>query len=242
MRTLHGVHVRGFPNAFIVQPTQGAKLISNVSHNLTESGRTIAMTIKDAPDNDDRPPFAFVMIERRATVVEDPHAVLTAATRIALRYVGPDKADEYGRLNGGDGMMAVRITRRTSCRRTTSPTSAASLWERPERTDGEHRPSLQRRQRGPLLTAGELGLQRFPRFPNEPLTHSPILSPSSAPPIPAMQAGTSMRMSASTRSFSFSSSGGSSRSGAGHAEARGARRGLGVRVRAPVARRSPSPM
>ena len=51
MRTLHGIHVHGFPNVFIVQPTQGANLISNVPHNLTESGRTIAATIKHALDN-----------------------------------------------------------------------------------------------------------------------------------------------------------------------------------------------
>ncbi len=43
MRTKHGIHVHGFPNLFIVQPTQGANLISNVPHNLTESGRTIAI-------------------------------------------------------------------------------------------------------------------------------------------------------------------------------------------------------
>jgi cation diffusion facilitator CzcD-associated flavoprotein CzcO len=48
MRTLHGTHVHGFPNAFIVQPTQGANLISNVPHNLTESGRTIALIVKHA--------------------------------------------------------------------------------------------------------------------------------------------------------------------------------------------------
>ena len=42
MRTKHGMHVHGFPNAFFVQPTQGANLISNVPHNLTEAGRTIA--------------------------------------------------------------------------------------------------------------------------------------------------------------------------------------------------------
>ena len=35
MRTKHGIHVHGFPNAFLVQPTQGANLISNVPHNLT---------------------------------------------------------------------------------------------------------------------------------------------------------------------------------------------------------------
>ncbi len=50
MRTLHGTHVHGFPNAFIVQPTQGANLISNVPHNLTESGRTIALVVKHALD------------------------------------------------------------------------------------------------------------------------------------------------------------------------------------------------
>ena len=42
MKSLHGVHVHGFPNAFFVQPTQGANLISNVPHNLTEAGRSIA--------------------------------------------------------------------------------------------------------------------------------------------------------------------------------------------------------
>jgi cyclohexanone monooxygenase len=52
MRTKHGIHVHGFPNAFIVQPTQGANLISNVPHNLTEAGKTIAMTIKHAIDHD----------------------------------------------------------------------------------------------------------------------------------------------------------------------------------------------
>ncbi|MEZ5559967.1 MAG: NAD(P)/FAD-dependent oxidoreductase [Pseudomonadales bacterium] len=48
MRTLHGIHVHGFPNLFIVQPTQGANLISNVPHNLTESGSTIAAVVKHA--------------------------------------------------------------------------------------------------------------------------------------------------------------------------------------------------
>ena len=51
MRTMHGTHVHGFPNMFIVQPTQGAALISNVPHNLTESGQTIAMIVRHAIDN-----------------------------------------------------------------------------------------------------------------------------------------------------------------------------------------------
>ena len=50
MRSLHGIHIHGFPNAFLVSPTQGANLISNVPHNLTEAGRTIAVTVKHALD------------------------------------------------------------------------------------------------------------------------------------------------------------------------------------------------
>ena len=48
MQSLHGVHVHGFPNAFFVQPAQGANLISNVPHNLTEAGRTIAQVVAHA--------------------------------------------------------------------------------------------------------------------------------------------------------------------------------------------------
>jgi cation diffusion facilitator CzcD-associated flavoprotein CzcO len=48
MMTLHGLHVKGFPNAFVVQPTQAANLISNISHNLVEAGTTIAAIIDHA--------------------------------------------------------------------------------------------------------------------------------------------------------------------------------------------------
>jgi len=48
MQSLHGIHVHDFPNAFFVQPTQGANLISNIPHNLTEAGRTITQVIAHA--------------------------------------------------------------------------------------------------------------------------------------------------------------------------------------------------
>jgi cation diffusion facilitator CzcD-associated flavoprotein CzcO len=50
MRSKHGIHVHGFPNLFLVQPTQGANLISNVPHNLSESGKTIAAIVKHVLD------------------------------------------------------------------------------------------------------------------------------------------------------------------------------------------------
>jgi cation diffusion facilitator CzcD-associated flavoprotein CzcO len=51
MRTLHGIHARGFPNLLFVQPTQGANLISNVPHNIVDSARTIAVTVRHALDH-----------------------------------------------------------------------------------------------------------------------------------------------------------------------------------------------
>jgi cation diffusion facilitator CzcD-associated flavoprotein CzcO len=50
MRTLHGMHVHGFPNAFILQAAQGANLISNYPHNLSEGGKTIAAIVRHALD------------------------------------------------------------------------------------------------------------------------------------------------------------------------------------------------
>ena len=54
MRSMHGIHVHGFPNMFLLTPFQGAALNSNVPHNFTESGRTIAMMIRHATDKDAR--------------------------------------------------------------------------------------------------------------------------------------------------------------------------------------------
>ncbi|HVX18147.1 MAG TPA: NAD(P)/FAD-dependent oxidoreductase [Acidimicrobiales bacterium] len=54
MRTMHGTHVHGFPNLFIVQLTQGANLISNVPHNFTETGLTVAKIVRHALDGGHR--------------------------------------------------------------------------------------------------------------------------------------------------------------------------------------------
>jgi cation diffusion facilitator CzcD-associated flavoprotein CzcO len=50
MRTLHGIHVNGFPNAFVVQYNQGAMTIFNFAHDSVESGRTVAQVIKHGLD------------------------------------------------------------------------------------------------------------------------------------------------------------------------------------------------
>ena len=52
MQSLHGIHVRGFPNLFIVGLTHAANLISNVPHNYVEAGTTIATIVAHALDVD----------------------------------------------------------------------------------------------------------------------------------------------------------------------------------------------
>jgi general stress protein 26 len=39
--------------------------------------------------DDEVPPYAFVLVEGTATVVDDPEAQLRWATRIGARYMGP---------------------------------------------------------------------------------------------------------------------------------------------------------
>jgi cation diffusion facilitator CzcD-associated flavoprotein CzcO len=54
MRSLHGMHVHGFPNAFVVGLSQGANLISNVPHNFTEAARTITAVVRHVLDEGHR--------------------------------------------------------------------------------------------------------------------------------------------------------------------------------------------
>jgi cation diffusion facilitator CzcD-associated flavoprotein CzcO len=48
MSSLHGMHVHGFPNLFILGFAQGANLIASVTHNYVEGGTTIAALVRHA--------------------------------------------------------------------------------------------------------------------------------------------------------------------------------------------------
>ena len=50
METLHGLHVNGFPNMFIIGISQAANLVSNIPHNFLEAGATIASIVRHAHD------------------------------------------------------------------------------------------------------------------------------------------------------------------------------------------------
>jgi cation diffusion facilitator CzcD-associated flavoprotein CzcO len=100
MRTLHGIHVHGFPNAFFVQPTQGANLISNIPHNVVDAARTIAVTVRHAVDNG----CAEVEVTRAA---EDAWVELLLSGTGMLR--SPDCTPGYYNNEGRDPGPAARL-------------------------------------------------------------------------------------------------------------------------------------
>ncbi|GAB2824109.1 PPOX class F420-dependent oxidoreductase [Streptomyces daliensis] len=71
--------------------------------NLARDGR-IALCV-----DDERPPFSFVVLEGRAEMSDDIDTMLHWATRIAARYMGEDKAEQFGARNAVPGEVLVRV-------------------------------------------------------------------------------------------------------------------------------------
>jgi PPOX class probable F420-dependent enzyme len=60
--------------------------------------------------DDERPPFSFVTLAGTARTTADRADLLYWAVRIAGRYMGSERADEYGRRNAVPPEMVVRVT------------------------------------------------------------------------------------------------------------------------------------
>jgi cation diffusion facilitator CzcD-associated flavoprotein CzcO len=48
MRTLHGIHVHGFPNAFLVQPFTGGMMFPNIMSTMSEAATTVTAVVAHA--------------------------------------------------------------------------------------------------------------------------------------------------------------------------------------------------
>ena len=71
---------------------------------VTEGTRRAALCV-----DDERPPFSFAVLRGRVAVTEEPGLLLTWATNIAARYMGEDRAEEFGKRNSVPGMLLVRM-------------------------------------------------------------------------------------------------------------------------------------
>ncbi|WP_440064832.1 PPOX class F420-dependent oxidoreductase [Streptosporangium sp. OZ121] len=59
--------------------------------------------------DDETPPFSYVMIEGLVTLSADTDELLRWATEIGGRYMGRERAREFGRRNGVPGEWLVRL-------------------------------------------------------------------------------------------------------------------------------------
>ncbi|MEV0931864.1 PPOX class F420-dependent oxidoreductase [Streptomyces phaeochromogenes] len=71
--------------------------------NLARDGR-VAVCV-----DDDRPPFAYVVLQGRARISEDLDELRLWAGRIGARYMGEERAEEFGARNGVPGELLVRV-------------------------------------------------------------------------------------------------------------------------------------
>lgn len=60
--------------------------------------------------DDDRPPFSFVSARGTVTISDDLDAMLPWSIRIAARYMGADRAEDFGLRNAVAGELLVRLT------------------------------------------------------------------------------------------------------------------------------------
>lgn len=57
----------------------------------------------------EEPPYAFVVVNGTVTISEDPGELLHFTTRIAARYMGAERAIEYGKRNAVEGEWLCRL-------------------------------------------------------------------------------------------------------------------------------------
>lgn len=58
----------------------------------------------------EEPPYAFVKIDATVSFDDDLDRVKAVATEIGGRYMGADRAEEFGARNGVPGELVVRLT------------------------------------------------------------------------------------------------------------------------------------
>jgi PPOX class probable F420-dependent enzyme len=73
---------------------------SNLRHD-----HRVAMTVQDP-----LPPYDYVALEGTAELIDDLEDCRAISTRLGAKYMGDDRADEFGRRNGVQGELVVRVT------------------------------------------------------------------------------------------------------------------------------------
>ncbi len=89
--------------------TDGDDIVFNTGAT-TVKGRNLAREGRAALCVDaEEPPFAFALLRGTVTLHDEASTVREWATRIAARYMGAERAEEFGERNGVPGELLVRM-------------------------------------------------------------------------------------------------------------------------------------
>jgi PPOX class probable F420-dependent enzyme len=88
----------------------GEDIVFNTGANTVKGKHILGDGRVSLAVDDERPPFAYVHIRGTAVGQDNPPDMLEWATRIGARYMGRDRAEEFGRRNGVPGELLVRLT------------------------------------------------------------------------------------------------------------------------------------
>jgi PPOX class probable F420-dependent enzyme len=81
-----------------------------MTHETSGKGRAVRRDGRVAMVVDEEtPPYAFVLVEGKVSISEDLDELKHWGAVIGGRYMGADRADEYGLRNGIPGELLVRI-------------------------------------------------------------------------------------------------------------------------------------
>lgn len=84
-------------------------LVFNTGHNSVKARNMAADSLAAVAVDDQEPLYAHVIIEGNVEISDDLAEVRRYATLIGGRYMGADRAEEYGARNGVEGELVVRL-------------------------------------------------------------------------------------------------------------------------------------
>ncbi|MBF6188736.1 MULTISPECIES: PPOX class F420-dependent oxidoreductase [Nocardia] len=88
---------------------EGDEIVFNTGRD-TAKGKAFARDDRVALCVDlEEPPYASVQVQGRVTLSEDPDELLRTATALGGRYMGAERAEEFGRRNAVPGELVVRL-------------------------------------------------------------------------------------------------------------------------------------
>lgn len=89
---------------------EGDKIVFNTGSSSVKAKNMMRDPRVSISVDDQEPPYSFVTVEGTAELIENQAECLNCATRIGARYMGEERAEEFGKRNSTEGELIVKIT------------------------------------------------------------------------------------------------------------------------------------